>query len=84
MPGGIHPPLAVIATWPAPSLDPIQRGWNIPIVLIIFTSITFLVVVARLWARLVVQKNPGLDDIVIVLAMVCCCSCHVPLTLSYI
>jgi hypothetical protein len=70
MPGGIDPPLAVLASWPEPSLDPIRRGWGFPVVIIIFAVIALLFVVARLWARVVVQKNPGLDDIVIVLALV--------------
>ncbi|RAR09048.1 integral membrane protein [Stemphylium lycopersici] len=68
--GGLHPPSEVIYSWPRPNyVDPEERGWAAPIVLIIFLGITFLVYVARMWARFSISKNTGLDDILISLAM---------------
>jgi hypothetical protein len=68
--GGLHPPPEVIYSWPRPNyVDPEERGWAAPIILIIFLGITFLVYVARMWARFAISKNTGLDDILISLAM---------------
>jgi hypothetical protein len=70
MPGGTHPPLSVILSWPVPTPDFERRGWGIPIVVMTLFSISIAVVSARLWARLVIQRNAGVDDIFIVAAMV--------------
>lgn len=68
--GGLHPPPEVILSWPKPNyIDPEERGWEAPIVLIIFMAITFFVYVARMWARISISKNTGLDDILISIAM---------------
>jgi hypothetical protein len=70
MPGGTHPPLSVIESWPKPSLNFERRGWGVPIAVIVLFVITATVVSARLWSRLVIQRNAGIDDICIVFAMV--------------
>ncbi|KAF2666809.1 hypothetical protein BT63DRAFT_415909 [Microthyrium microscopicum] len=70
MPGGIHPPLEVILSWPARSDHPIRRGWGITIATIVLWAITILVVAGRLWARLKIQKIGGLDDLIIVIALI--------------
>lgn len=57
--------------WPTPNyVDPEERGWAAPIVLLVFLGITFLVYVARMWARIAISKNTGLDDILISLSMI--------------
>jgi hypothetical protein len=72
MPGGIHPPLEVILSWPKPNVvDPVRRDWMLPILTIVIFFVTLAVVTARLWARLVIHHNAGIDDALIVLAMVC-------------
>lgn len=69
--GGLHPPGDVLLNWPAPNYeDPETRGWESPIILIIMLVATIGVYVARMWARLVVAKNHGWDDIIMSLAMV--------------
>lgn len=46
------------------------RGWGLAILCIVLFSATFVVVVARLWARVRVKNTAGLDDILIMVAMV--------------
>jgi hypothetical protein len=71
MPGGIHPPLEVIASWPTPNYtNPVTRGWDIVILDAILLAFAFVVLLARLWARLGLQHNAGLDDVFIVAAFV--------------
>jgi hypothetical protein len=68
--GGLHPPPEVMFSWPKPNyVDPEERGWEAPVVLIIFMAITLLVYIARMWARLAISKNAGLDDILISISM---------------
>lgn len=68
--GGLHPPPEVILSWPRPNhINPEERGWEAPIVLIVFMTITFFVYVARMWARIAISKNTGLDDILMTVAM---------------
>ncbi|KAL6707500.1 hypothetical protein ACN47E_004070 [Coniothyrium glycines] len=68
--GGLHPPIEIIKHWPRPNhVDPEERGWEAPIVLFVMLGITFMVYVARMWARLAVAKNAGLDDLLISLSM---------------
>ncbi|EMD94642.1 hypothetical protein COCC4DRAFT_147404 [Bipolaris maydis ATCC 48331] len=69
--GGLHPPPEVLLNWPKPNyVDPEERGWAAPIVLLMFLGVTFLVYVARMWARIAISKNTGLDDILISLSMI--------------
>jgi len=70
MPGGINPPLEVIQSWPKPSLNPETVGWGVVVAMVILYAFALGVVVARLWARFAIQRNAGIDDIFIVLAMV--------------
>jgi hypothetical protein len=68
--GGLNPPPEVILNWPkANRVDPEEKGWAAHIILLILMGITFLIYIARMWARLVLSKNAGLDDILISLAM---------------
>lgn len=68
--GGIHPPVSVLLGWPnANYIDPETRGWGAPIILFVGLGITFLVYSARIWARLAVAKNLGLDDVLMSIAM---------------
>lgn len=68
--GGLHPPSEVIANWPkANHIDPEERGWGAPIVLLVVLAATFFVYIARMWARFMLSKNAGLDDLLISLAM---------------
>jgi hypothetical protein len=68
--GGIHPPPEVLLSWPVPNVvDPEERGWESSILLIVVFALTFLVYIGRMWARLVVAKNAGMDDILMSVAM---------------
>ena len=67
-----HPPLDVILSWPKPNyISPETRGHSLLAVNVTFLVIAFIAVVARLWARLRIVKSPGLDDLLITIAMVC-------------
>lgn len=69
--GGLHPPSSVIASWPRPNyVNPETRGWAGPIILIIFGALATAMYAARMWARLLVSKNAGLDDILVSIAMI--------------
>ena len=68
--GGTHPPPEVIAKWPAPNrVNPEERGWGPPIVLLILLLLTVIVYIARIRARLMVVNNAGIDDILMSIAM---------------
>ena len=73
MPGGLHPPLSVIESWPPPNyLNPVTRGHGLSILCIILFIITPSIVGARLWARIIILRKPGLDDVLICFALVRC------------
>ena len=68
--GGLNTPPDVLIGWPAPNYtDPEERGWVAPIALFVVLGLTFLVFLLRIWARLIVLKNAGLDDLLMALAM---------------
>jgi hypothetical protein len=70
MPGGILPPLAVEGSWPTPNyVNPVQRGWDLVIVTVLLTALSFAVVCARLWARIKLGVV-GIDDAIIIATMV--------------
>ncbi|KAF2177469.1 hypothetical protein K469DRAFT_603311 [Zopfia rhizophila CBS 207.26] len=69
--GGLYPPSSVLTSWPRPNYaNPETRGWAVPIVLIALLTFTFIVYSARMWARLMVAKNAGLDDLLMSIAMI--------------
>jgi hypothetical protein len=71
MPGGPHPPLEVVASWPAPNLvNPQGRGMVTTVLAAIFTPITIFVVFARLWVRFRLQRNAGVDDWLMIVSLV--------------
>ena len=69
--GGIHVPPEVIASWPTPNhISPEERTWGAPVALSILLVVTLLVYVARMWARLTMTKNAGVDDVLISISMI--------------
>ncbi|ORY16421.1 hypothetical protein BCR34DRAFT_106096 [Clohesyomyces aquaticus] len=69
--GGLFPPPSVLVGWPAPNYqNPEDRGWAGSIVMILVLAITCATFLARIWARMSVSKNPGLDDLLMSIAMV--------------
>lgn len=65
------PPASVILSWPTPNYDdPVTRGPALVIVNAIFISLTFLIVAARLYTRIVIKRWFGVDDVFILLALV--------------
>jgi hypothetical protein len=71
MPGGFHPPPSVIATWPAPNyVNPESKGNQLLVVSSVFAILAIAVVLARLWVRVKIQRNAGIDDLFIFLALV--------------
>jgi len=72
MPGGLHPPISVIASWPRANLrDPSVRSDTFSIVIIFFLVLSGLTVGARLWARGVIQRNFAPEDYMIIGAFLC-------------
>jgi hypothetical protein len=68
--GGVHPPPEVLLSWPVPNyVNPEDRGWESSIILMVVLGITSIIYIVRMWARLVVAKNAGLDDILMSIAM---------------
>ncbi|KAF1996320.1 hypothetical protein P154DRAFT_498638 [Amniculicola lignicola CBS 123094] len=69
--GGLTPPPEVALSWPAPNyINPETKGWGGPIVLMVVLGITATIFSARVWARVVVARNAGLDDLLMGIAMV--------------
>lgn len=66
------PPPQVLLTWPTPNyVDPLTRGNDALIVNIVCLSFAFVVTLLRLYTRLKITYSPGLDDALIVIALVC-------------
>ena len=63
-------PPEVVASWPKPNYtNPETRGPALFITCTALSAIGLIVVAARLYARLVITKAPGLDDGIIVVAL---------------
>lgn len=71
MPGGVPPPIEVILSWPVPNYDdPVTRPKAMPVLAGILGFFTLTLFLARLWVRIKMQRNAGLDDWLMVAAMV--------------
>jgi hypothetical protein len=71
MPGGLHPPPEVIASWPpANTVNPEGRGTVTSIIAGVLSPFTFFVIFARLWVRFRLQRNAGWDDWLMIAALV--------------
>lgn len=69
--GGVNPPSDVILSWPAPNyINPETHDWTGTNVVIVFLVLAILVYAARIWARLAMAKNAGLDDLVMTIAII--------------
>ncbi|PWY70255.1 integral membrane protein [Aspergillus heteromorphus CBS 117.55] len=65
------PPASVLATWPTPNyVDPVTRGNAVLIVNVTLLSLAFIVTVLRLYTRFRITCTPGLDDFLIVCALI--------------
>ncbi|KAE8383231.1 hypothetical protein BDV26DRAFT_161176 [Aspergillus bertholletiae] len=64
------PPADVLASWPeANYIDPTTRGDSVLVVTIVFATLGFVITLLRLYTRLKITCSPGIDDILIVIAM---------------
>jgi hypothetical protein len=71
MPGGIQFPLEEFLKWPAGNYDnPITRPKHILILSCVLGPISVAVLFARLWVRMRMQRNAGLDDWLMLAALV--------------
>jgi hypothetical protein len=71
MPGGIHPSLLVEGSWPqANYVDPAHHGPGIVGLVAVLSSFAVITVALRLWVRVRLQSNGGLDDLFITAALV--------------
>jgi hypothetical protein len=63
---------AVVATWPIPNyVDPITRGPELYIINSIWLLIATFAVALRLYSRIWIRNWFGLDDIFVLVALVC-------------
>lgn len=63
MPGGIQPPLEQMLKWPVPNyIDPSTRSKYVLITACVLGPINTALLLARLWVRVRMQRNAGLDD----------------------
>lgn len=71
MPGGFHPTVDAILAWPKPNyVDPQTKGNELLVVTIISTILSIAAVLARVWVRIVCQRQFGADDVMLVLCIV--------------
>jgi hypothetical protein len=71
MPGGPHPPLAVILSWPAPNyVNPESQGNALVVVSLLLASLATVLVVLRISTRVWIIRHPGADDFFVVLGLV--------------
>ncbi|KAK7531182.1 hypothetical protein IWX46DRAFT_371515 [Phyllosticta citricarpa] len=71
MPGGLHPPLELYHAWQTDQFPHGERrDWSIVIIVTLFGVLAYATVAARLWARVMVNRNSGLDDALIVVALI--------------
>jgi len=65
------PPLSIAQNWPTPNYDdPVTRSKTALVISILLGTVMLAVVAARLWARVFIQRNVGLDDWIIIVALV--------------
>lgn len=72
MPGGLHPPIALIASWPL-NYTPGEfetSGFYIVIIVAAFLGLAWLVFFLRMWSRIFIAKNFGVDDALIIFNMI--------------
>jgi len=68
--GGIHPPIGVVVQWPTPNYEnPVTRHGALSIT-VILTLLTVLIVGIRIYVRGIMQGAMGLDDWIVLAAMV--------------
>jgi hypothetical protein len=70
MPGGIHPPPEVVASWKPNYVNPETRGGNIVVMEIILLAASYIIVALRIWTRIFQSKSFGWDDGLIIFNLV--------------
>jgi hypothetical protein len=70
MPGGLRPPVEVIASWKINYINPETGGRYVVITTAVMLGLAYLAVVMRLWARFRLAKSAGIDDALIIFNMV--------------
>ena len=71
MPGGFDPPQEVINSWPEPNFtNPDTHKTELTAGIITVTVASSIVLLLRMYSRLIVVRSAGLDDLLIVVAQV--------------
>ncbi|KAF5019202.1 hypothetical protein F66182_8807 [Fusarium sp. NRRL 66182] len=66
-----NPPIEVVANWPQPNYDdPVHRGPALLIIEVTIMSVAILTLLARLYVRIFKVNKHGLDDWLMLLAMI--------------
>jgi hypothetical protein len=69
--GGLDAPPDVILSWPTPNyINPERHSDAGPIMVIVFLVLSIMVYLARMWARVVITRNVGLDDWIMTSAII--------------
>ncbi|KAF9700510.1 hypothetical protein EKO04_001498 [Ascochyta lentis] len=72
MPGGMHAPVEQWLSWPAPNyVDPPTKPKYVLVFSCLLGPISTLLLFARLWIRVRVQRSPGWDDWLILVSWFC-------------
>jgi hypothetical protein len=65
------PPTSVTFQWPTPNyVNPIDRGRALVVVALLFTTITTIIILLRVYTRLAISRSHGTDDGLIGLVLV--------------
>lgn len=71
MPGGLYPPESVTASWPTPNyVNPVTESHSNAVILALLGTLSLFVVSARMVIRFFIQRNAGLDDYLMLAALV--------------
>jgi hypothetical protein len=63
MPGGIQPPVEEMLKWPKSNYEnPLTRPHYVLVTACVLGPLTVAMLFARLWVRVRMQRNAGLDD----------------------
>jgi hypothetical protein len=72
MPGGLHPPEALLLEWAAKAnyVNPVTRGNGIPVMEVILLVLCVLIVALRVYTRAFLTKSFGVDDALVIFNLV--------------
>ena len=71
MPGGLHPPPEVTASWPKPNyVDPERHDQALLIICFLFGALAFLAFLVRVLISFILYRKARLDEWILIIAMI--------------